>query len=362
MPVKKRRLFYVHGFDPRGAAHYTSLFRGQAQKQLAAESVNYQLEASDPIDGQFDIRFTENGQTTETRYQYLDWTGVVKEYLGISLFGFLKETLQSARWYWREEFRKPCKKIAPTTYMAFWLGYLGVFIPALVMLLTLLLGALQLIDWPVVAVVAVLVVLGYGYLIKRFNLTWLVRSFNLNYDIGEHPEKFMPYIRKMADEVEAALVNDDSDEVLIVCHCFGTSMVNMLLAELANRGRLQRPLSVLTLAQVCPALVWTTPWYQQCVKDSQKLQLTHLDFSSPADGMCIPFYQLYSDADHVVSEARTPRFHKMFSDRKYRRIISKNKLRVHFQYLLASDNPVYFDFFRITAGPNSLLEVIQDKK
>ena len=77
MTIRKRRLFYLHGFDPRGAQHYLSLYRDQAEKQQHAEGVEYRIETEEALRSQLNIRFTEDEQTTETTYQFLSWSDIV---------------------------------------------------------------------------------------------------------------------------------------------------------------------------------------------------------------------------------------------------------------------------------------------
>jgi hypothetical protein len=43
----------------------------------------------------------------------------------------------------------------------------------------------------------------------------------------------------------------------------------------------------------------------------------------------------------------------MFTKQTYQKI-RWNKIRLHFQYLMASELPSPYDFFRITAGPSPL--------
>jgi hypothetical protein len=49
----------------------------------------------------------------------------------------------------------------------------------------------------------------------------------------------------------------------------------------------------------------------------------------------------------------SPRFHLMFEPQDYRQIV-RNKRRMHMQYLMAGQRPALYDYFAITAGPESL--------
>lgn len=43
----------------------------------------------------------------------------------------------------------------------------------------------------------------------------------------------------------------------------------------------------------------------------------------------------------------------MFHDATWKKI-QRDKMRLHFQYLMASELPNQYDYFRMTAGPNRL--------
>ena len=360
MTIRKRRLFYLHGFDPRGAKHYISLYRDQADKQQHADGVQYRIETEEALRNQLNIRFTENDTVTETVYQFLSWDDIVSDFMNKPFAGVLADVLKAVPWYWQEGFRLRCRKHAKNMYNSLMLGYLSFIIPIVAILFSGFLTLIQVMSPLVFALIVVALSLIFIRLNRRYNLLWLLRSFNFNYKIGNEPDLFKVRMTEMADIIEAQLRNNDYDEAMLVNHCFGSSLINMLLVELASRPAFKgRQLSVVTLAQVSPALLWTTAWYPTFPEICDTLPVVHVDYSSPADGVCFPFFRLKPESDQLVSQLRSPKFHTLFDETKYRRIIRKNKLRVHFQYLMASDYPANYDFFRMTAGPDSLLDSIR---
>jgi hypothetical protein len=84
------------------------------------------------------------------------------------------------------------------------------------------------------------------------------------------------------------------------------------------------------------------------------------DFTAPPDPLC--FFQV-----HPIQASGIPcstperprqvsvRVFPMFTAATYSRI-RRNKLRIHFQYLMASELPSDYDYFRLTAGPGSLAD------
>ena len=54
----------------------------------------------------------------------------------------------------------------------------------------------------------------------------------------------------------------------------------------------------------------------------------------------------------------SPRFAEMF-DASAHRALKRDKFKLHFQYLMATDLPVPNDYFAITAGPKPLAHWMQ---
>jgi hypothetical protein len=79
-----------------------------------------------------------------------------------------------------------------------------------------------------------------------------------------------------------------------------------------------------------------------------------IDYSSPADwgsfalanplDLCLGIRE-----GRTMPVMRSPRFHTMFDPATYA-VLSRNKRRMHMQYLMAGDRPSDYDYFAITAG------------
>ena len=52
---------------------------------------------------------------------------------------------------------------------------------------------------------------------------------------------------------------------------------------------------------------------------------------------------------------RSPRFHTLFGRERYQQL-RRDKRRMHLQYLLAGELPGGYDFFRLTAGVECLVD------
>ncbi|MEM7269952.1 MAG: hypothetical protein AAF401_11945, partial [Pseudomonadota bacterium] len=187
------------------------------------------------------------------------------------------------------------------------------------------------------------------------------------HSVGEAPE-----IEERVDEFAARVFADwsknDCDEVLIVGHSSGGSYAAAVAARVIEMGADKRKgphLSFLTLGQTIPMLSFLPG--AQGLRDELKLlgraeEIDWIDMSSPADGGC---YAL-SDPVGVSGQApprRERRNPKVISAKFWEAISPERKkemrynfFRVHIQYLCAFDQPIDFDYFRITSGPLRLAE------
>ena len=73
--VKKRAVFYISGYDLRGARYYHNLYTKEASKQ--SEIKDYSIKTSSrkkvtPVEYKWDVEFTKGKDVTSTEYHYLD--------------------------------------------------------------------------------------------------------------------------------------------------------------------------------------------------------------------------------------------------------------------------------------------------
>jgi hypothetical protein len=132
--------------------------------------------------------------------------------------------------------------------------------------------------------------------------------------------------------------------------------------QLGARGPV---VSFLTLGQWMP-LLGCLPQAQTFRDDLQLLATARgidwLDFTAPPDGCCFALVDPVaacgiSDAARQTDRPKllSPRFAEMFEPSDYAAIRS-DKFRIHFQYLMASNKPVSYDYFAVTAGAMTLAE------
>lgn len=158
------------------------------------------------------------------------------------------------------------------------------------------------------------------------------------------------------------------DEVLLVGHSSGATMAACVLAKALrlNSGLTQQAtsLSLLTLGQWLPAL-GTLDMASAFKSDLQVIAsakgLNWIDFSAPTDGCCFALQDpllscgVSPSQGGVALKVLNPKFADMFDSGEYREL-KKDKFKLHFQYIKATDRAVEYDYFLTVAGPLTLAE------
>jgi len=165
----------------------------------------------------------------------------------------------------------------------------------------------------------------------------------------------------------ADLPGEPGSELLLVGHSSGAIIVTSMLAEALRQdtglGRHGPQVSLLTLGQ-CTPLLGCFPQAHAFRHDlatlAQAQGIVWIDFSAPPDASCfaltdplracgVELPSRLPDQPKLLS----PQFAKMCTPEGYRRL-KRNRLHLHFQYLNASELPVAYDYFQITAGRSTL--------
>jgi hypothetical protein len=384
--VRKRCVFYLSGFDPKGAAHYHALYRDEAAKQAQVSGMSVEVgRRQKTVLGNAFWQVTAHNpegpdspeDTVETRYEFLRWDDIVREHWPRNQLR-LRWDIVTTTWLnlrygalWR------MLKLA-------WPPVVALFSP-FVLLFAMLLGLPLLAalvfsvassawgPWAGGALTCAAVAAGVQAgrrLEKKYSMFWLMRSyaFTAQQAQGRVPE-LDARLSQHANTLLNRLASNEDDEILVVAHSSGTMMAASMLAkalrldpQLGARGPV---VSFLTLGQWMP-LLGCLPQAQTFRDDLQLLATARgidwLDFTAPPDGCCFALVDPVaacgiSDAARQTDRPKllSPRFAEMFEPSDYAAIRS-DKFRIHFQYLMASSKPVSYDYFAMTAGAMTLAE------
>ena len=381
-PVRRRRVFYIPGYDPIPPRRYRELYRSEGAEQ--ARISGYELSLSPRAPGQTDygwrVDTVIDGAECTAEFDILTWSDIVRD----SMSGTIPATyLQLAQTVW--------------TYIgsgAFWRlmrlrkgPTIAALYPVVLLLLFLLVsgavGGLVArglyavlagmgvgVGWA--AGVAILLGLAIAFAGLRFARAQDARTFvfYLMHDYaysarggGAVPPALSDRLAAFGDKIAAAL-SDDVDEVLIVGHSSGAHLAVTVLADLIRAGRVpvKGPnLAFLSLGQVVP-MVSFLPRADRLRADLRFLSrsdlLTWVDVTAPGDGCAFALCDPVAVSGVATPDKRWPlvisaAFTQTLSLEKWQALRWRFH-RLHFQYLCAFDRPGDYDYFQITAGPETL--------
>ncbi|WP_299075137.1 hypothetical protein [uncultured Ruegeria sp.] len=371
--VHRRRVFYIPGYDPMPPRRYRELYRTESGLQAAISGYDISISPKSG-DGPFGWRVVsfQDGMQVQTDVDVLAWSDIVQD----SMSGSVPATYL---------------QLAHTAWIYLSTGALGRLVrlrkgPVIAalypvgMLLTQLLAAL-LVAWGITALLWSLVgwlalvpalAAAYGLLRWFRKIDNRLLAYYLMHDYaysaqskGETSAELQKRLDSFAGLVQQAL-QTEVDEVLIVGHSSGAHLGVSVLSDLIRDHRVQENgpvLSFLTLGQVVP-MVSFLPKAHRLRADLQFLSnsdnLTWVDVSAPGDGCAFALCDPVSVSGVAGPCKKWPlvlsaAFTKTLSPERWN-ALRWRFFRLHFQYLCAFDQPGTYDYFRITAGPQTLGE------
>lgn len=376
--VRRRKVFYFSGFDPKGPAHYHALYRYEATKQSQVSGVSLEIGERRKT-SQGDAVWNITSQTSEgvvnTHYEILRWDDIVRKHWPTNHLTLLWAIVLTSVFNFR--------------HGALWQMLQLSWPPVVALLSPFLLLCFLVIGMPLMVFMIFSEISRYwggwpaaiaagGFFItsiqvsrlieKKYSMFWLMRSyaFTAQQAQGNTPD-LDSRLNKHAKTLLNAVRNATEDEVLIVGHSSGATMAVSVLARAIREdcllGKRGPAVSLLTLGQCIP-LLGCLPQAQNFREDLAMLAKTAsidwVDFSAPSDGCCFALVNPVAACGINMIESHdnrpkllSPKFAEIFHPTEYA-AICRNKFRVHFQYLMAGSKIGIYDYFAITSGNETL--------
>lgn len=373
--VTRRRVFFIHGFDPRGARVYHAKYRDQAALYAARFGVRVDVGARQ-AEGARDARWTVDadidGQPVAVDYTFLNWGDLASGHLKhssarILLDGVLTwfDMLQSGHWMniWRAD-RGSAALIAYPHVMAF-------LMPVLVLALSgLAYFAVASADAPIWAAGLAWAGAAWGLfrlsrrLDRHHYIYHLLTSFT---DAVRQARGARPETEQRLDEFAAAIAAVDQslyDEVLVVGHSIGAYQAVSAMARALPLAAADARFSLLTLGQNGPFAAYhpaASDLRRHFAEVAADARVVWTDVSSPHDWLCHILLDVTAAPDvprlpglqpPLVLSARLP---EIFSAKTLRRM-RLDFFEFHFLYMYANEEAGVWDWFETTAGPLSLAD------
>ncbi len=376
--VRRRRVFYIPGYDPFHPRRYRELYRSEAAEQAAISG--YRIEVSARQGGGaygWTVAAGIEGGAVLAEVEVLVWSDLVKQSMRQGIAATYLQLLRTVWVYLGSGaiFRLARLRKGPALAALYPIAVLLLQLGAAVLpgiATGMLLGALlpdfvlaAALAWAAGLAVVWATLWQFRRLDSRLFAYYLMHDYAFTAQRrGAYPHELEGRLRDFSRRIGAAL-REDWDEVLVVGHSSGAHLAISALADLLRAGQGPVPggasLALLTLGHVVP-MVSFLPDARRLRGDlawlSAREDLAWVDVTAPGDGCT------YALCDPVGVTGVAP------PDRKWPLILSAaftltlsperwkalrwRFFRLHFQYLCAFDRPGDYDYFRITAGPRTL--------
>ncbi len=380
--IHNRRIYYFGGFDPRGAGHYHKLFGTQARK-IQDKAVKIQIGSRKKLGGFTNLwkiscetqqSESKETETVYTTHIFMGWDDIIRKHWIKSpfeiIYSFFLIYIQPESWSALNRVRK-C--FSP----AFFSGVFPfIFFISYFLIIILFFSTKEIIlennflyiffnKFSLLINIFYLASLTYIFyvLAKHTGVLWLMRIFRFNIIFSKNKIKEIEIRQKeWVEKIISQQMQDPADEIIFSAHSVGTlllvGVIDDLLAD--NRWSEINPkenTQILTLGQCYPfislmpsATRFRIALQRICKSD----RILWLDVTARIDPLC--FYGMHPLQDSGVDIRSFPqpitykaRFFKMYSPDQWKEI-KRNKMLVHFLYLLAPEKSGGFNIYEFFYG------------
>ena len=375
MPViRKRRVFYISGFDPRGVAAYHRLFSEQSRAHAARFGVPLQSgprKRESPLSSVWSARRATDDGAVETTFEFPHWHDIARAHWHA---GWLNLYKIAFRIYWHGV--AACDILARVYRLSKW-NFLTGIAPAVVLFLlpplALLAGwgghflgawAFPGSGWMAWALAAAgfAAVIAAGWWLERFfSLGWLLRTYGfvIECSLGRVPE-LDERVERIAERIAYYAETSDDDEIIVVGHSVGANVAVSVLAKALARhpGLLKRrPVAFLTLGGSIPLqalLPWSEAFRAELASLAANSDLYWVDITAKQDVASFAGHNPLT-ASGVTVNGKPPQrplvvsgaFRERLAPENYERA-TWDVFRMHFQYLMASEREWPNDYLSVT--------------
>ena len=393
--VRKRRVFYIPGYDPIHPRRYRELYRkeGAAQAAISGYDIALSPKTSDGPYG-WHVSSTQDNATVEADIEVLIWSDIVRDSMGKSIVATYGQLVRTAAIYIFSgallglmRLRKGPVIAALYPIIALILQALtgvgiGLALSAIILKIIPNLTPNWLISAPLTAATLALTLRWFRKHDGKFFAYYLMHDYAFTARWGgANPPELETRMTEFATRIAQAM-SEDWDEVLVIGHSSGAHLAISILADLIRENRLPPSLlgkypggelaagqggaappalAFLSLGQVVPMVSYlprATRLRADLAYLATRPEIFWLDVTAPGDGCAFAL----CDPVAVSGVAPAGQIHPLVISAAFTQTLSAARwrelrwrfFRLHFQYLCAFDRVGDYDYFRITAGPQTL--------
>ena len=372
--VKRRRVFYLPGYDPIHPRRYRELYRKEGRDQARVSGYEIALSPKS-IESQnygWHVEAVIQEQACTADFDVLVWSDIVRSSMETGILGTYRQLVRTSWIY----------IASGALRRLMWLRkgpVIAALYPIVMLLLQLLAACVvaglsawalswahPLAAWAALAAIPA-VLMWFRSKDAKLYAYYLMHDYAYSAQHGgANPPELEARMAEFGDMIAEALTSDDTDEVLVVGHSSGAHLGVSILADLIRAGRVPADgpaLGFLTLGQVVP-MVSFLPEAHRLRADLQYLstrdELAWVDVTAPGDGCAFALCDPVAVSGVAPSDQKWPlvfsaAFTQTLSPERWEEL-RRQYFRLHFQYLCAFDRPKDYDYFQITAGPMTLAD------
>jgi pimeloyl-ACP methyl ester carboxylesterase len=377
-PPFRRQVFFISGFDPRGALFLHKNCVTETAKWSAVTGHKVETSARKNV-GKVVRRWQVTADLpagkAETNFDFLQWDDIIREHwdkrnwmVYLQNIGALWRMIIDGVFFRTIRESWPISIVIAAPAIVALIHGFGVFLP--------LIGLTGLYFFPgAIGKLIALALIAIG----AYGLWWVRRNMDLykpewNGQIIIFANKMIvskenipgldERLDQMVDHIVASIEAGRPDEALIIGHSYGTALATVVAARVLERrpdwGGENSPLGLVTLGQTQALSSYRKKrnWYHEELSRFARFpDFTWLDFSSPPDGAC---YAMVNVLDFLGNPPKgmpkhlNAQFHKIFT-KAHMDEARNQRMIMHFFYLQANeivdlDGDTY-DFVLLIGGP-----------
>lgn len=392
-PVRRRHVFYIHGYDPEAGSRYRMLFVRELSRYARrfgepARAVSRASLSADGLVQSWRVGALPAVEGAETSYDVLLWDDIVARdfarwrfvSVGLLLAGILHWLVTGliVRFY-RLNWKMGNVILYPVglvIILAIGVGVIATLVHAhlgdwfafsmgLPFWLTVPLGILA----GLVALRAMERLLTRAFFWQLLN-DWVFNWQHGNGWRGDFERRIETMTSHVIETIHTMSANGDTpDEVMIVGHSSGAQTAVEVTARALSRdaelGTALPSLSLVTLGSGVPLVAMQTAAHRLRSEIADLVtsrRLTWAEYQAPQDWMNFPGF---NPVKHLGLDLtgrpitnpllRSAKFREVIAPETYAKIRGK-PFRMHFQFLIANDRRGDYDFFAMVLGPQHLRE------
>jgi hypothetical protein len=372
--VRKRRVFYIPGYDPFPPRRYRELYRKEGAGQAAISNYRITVKARQIEDryGWY-VESAIDGISVETEIDVLVWSDLVQSSMNSSVSATYRQLFKTAWIYISSGAMRRLMWLRKGPVIAAFYPVTALLLQALfAVLVTMLINGFLSrmiypgIGWIVSLPACVLMMRWFKAKDSLFFAYYLMHDYAFSAaHRGENPPQLETRLDEFLFRIEEAM-NSDVDEVLIVGHSSGAHLAINIIADLLRDQGVTKSgpvLAFLSLGQVVPMISFLPRAHRlrgDLLVLSVSDDITWVDVTAPGDGCSFALCDPVSVSGVATDKKRWPlvfsaAFTQSLSPKKWKSL-KRRYFRLHFQYICAFDRPKDYDYFQITAGPKTLSE------